>query len=132
MPKAINWPTPYRDTILAENTEDTYCAFRLGELYYTGQYWTPDEPIDIRCNHLKVRRGVVRGELVKTTIGALDKEILCHQKPDLQTVEAIHQFFSTHYGETTTDDTVITVVFYQNLAVDAEYMDPPDPSERYI
>lgn len=132
MSKAINWPAPYRDTLLSENTDDIYCAFRLGTLYYDGQYWTPDEPVDIRCNHLKVRKGVVYGELIKTSIGQLTDEILKHQKPDLRSCDAIHEFFKTHYDVATTDDTDITVVFYKNQPLDENYMDNPDPSGRFV
>lgn len=132
MPKAINWPAPYRDIILAEDTEQLLCAFRLGTLYFEGRYWAPDEPVDIRCNHLKVRPGIVRGDLVKTNIGALDTTILKHQKPDLQSIEAIKEFFATHYSQTVDNATEITVVYYQNLPLDADYMDNFDPTGRYI
>ncbi len=132
MAKAINWPAPYRETILAEDTEQLRCAFRLGTIYFDGQYWTPDEEVDIRCNHLRVRRGVVRNELVKTTVGALSADILQHQKPDLQSVEAIKAFFKTHYDTDVTDDTELTVVFYQNLPLTPEHQDAPDPSGRFV
>ena len=63
MAKAINWPTQFRDEVLGEDTDTLRCALRLGTLYYDNQYWVPDAVVDIRVNHLKIRKAKIAGDL---------------------------------------------------------------------
>lgn len=132
MAKAINWPAPYRTEILEENTEQLCCALRLGDLYYNGRFWAPDEEVDIRCGHLRVRRGSVIGDMELITLSQLEQRHFTALKNDLNTMDDVTSFFKTHYNEDLTPESQLTVVFYKNLTAVPEDMDAPDPSERYV
>jgi len=80
MPKAINWPQQFREEVIAEDAEQICCAFRLGSLYYENRYWVPDEVVDIRVNHRRIRKGQVLGDLRQCAIRELTDEDLRHQK----------------------------------------------------
>ena len=123
MAKAIHWPEHFRDAIVAETPEQLCVAFRLGTLYAEGQYWQDGDVVDIRCNHLKVRRGVVVGDMTTVTVGQLTPEMLRYQKPGLQSKEAIIDFFEAHYQTHVSDDTMLSVVYYRNAPLDETYMD---------
>lgn len=132
MAKAINWPAPYRTEILEESTEQLCCALRLGNLYFEGRFWAPDEEVDIRCGHLRVRRGKVVGDMELKTLGQLEQRHFKALKTDLNSVEALIAFFKTHYDADVSNDDKVSVVFYKNLPINPEHMDAPDPSERYV
>jgi hypothetical protein len=117
MAKAIHWPLQFRDEVLAEDCETVFCAFRLGRLYFDNQFWVDGEIVDIRVNHLKVRKAVVVGELVLCKLSELTTEMLAAQKTPLQTLEASIQFLASNYNQSVTEETLITVVFYKNLPV---------------
>jgi len=123
MAKAINWPKAFRDEILAEDTEQIYCAFRLGTVYYDGGYWVDGEEVDIRCNHLKLRRAIIHGALKACPIETLTDDDLAHQKKALQSVPAVVSFLAQTYDQPVTPETVITVVYYKNLPVNPELVE---------
>lgn len=132
MAKAINWPAPFRDEVLGENTEQLCCALRAGTLYFEGRFWAPNEEVDVRCGHLRVRRGTVVGDLELVKLADLKP---CHYsalKQGLDNKEAVQRFFKTHYDTELSEDSELTIVFYKNLAIDPEQMDAPDPSERFV
>jgi hypothetical protein len=133
MAKAIHWPEPFRDAILAETTDQLCCVFRLGTLYAEGAYWQDGDLVDVRCNHLKVRRGQIVGSMSIMAIGQLNQDVLQYQKPSLQTIEAIKSFFNTHYQTAATDETLISIAYYRNAPLDEAYMEQtPDASGRQI
>src|ERR1044072_289824 len=104
MAKAINWPLQFRDEVIAEDCESERCAFRLGNLYYENRYWVPDEVVDIRVNHKKIRRAVVIGDLRQCALKDLSPEDLRRQKQALQTHEAVARFLSETYSQPVTPD----------------------------
>ncbi len=120
MAKAINWPRVFREEVLAEDSERLFSAFRLGTLYYDGGYWMPGEEVDIRCEHLKIRRGLVQGDLKSCRIQELTTEDLSRQKSSLQNVPAVIHFLETHYNQPVTEETEITVVYYKNKPIVAD------------
>jgi hypothetical protein len=124
MAKAINWPAHYRATILSEPLEVAYIALRLGRLYFENQFWVPDEVVDVRSGHLRVRRGQVKGELRCLKLQDLGPEDFKRLKPGLQTLEALIPFLQQNYGQPVSPQTEVTVVTYQNLPVDPEHLDP--------
>jgi len=133
MAKAIHWPEPFREAILAETTEQLCCAFRLGTLYAEGQYWQDGDVVDIRCNHLKTRCGKVVGDMMLMAIGELTPEVLQYQKPSLQTIEAVKAFFQDHYQTHVSDETLISIVYYRNEPLDEAYMElTPDAGGRQL
>ncbi len=133
MAKAINWPAEFRDEILAEDTESIFCAFRLGTLYYEGGYWTPGEEVDIRCNHLKIRRAVVEGDLQRCRVGDLSPDLLARQKGRLQSIPAVIAFLTETYDRPVDENTELTVVCYRNLPVVPENVESePDPTGRHF
>ncbi len=117
MAKAIHWPRVFREEILAEDSESLFSAFRLGRFYYEGRYWAPDEEVDIRCDHLKIRRAIVRGDLKCCPIKDLSPADLKAQKPSLQTASDVVRFLGTHYNQPVDENTEVTVVYYQNKPV---------------
>ncbi len=126
MAKAINWPQQFRDEVIAEDTEQLRCAFRLGKLYYENQYWVPDEVVDIRVNHRCLRKGKVVGELRQCAIRELSPSDLFMQKQSLQTHAAIIQFLSETYSQPVDENSLVTIVTYQNLPLVPEEMDVQD------
>lgn len=126
MAKAINWPKQFRDEIIAEDSEHERIALRLGTLYYENQYWVPDEIVDIRVNHLKIRKGKVTRELRQCMIQDLTRDDYVRLKKTLQNVEAIIQFLSETYQQPVQADSFITLVAYQNLPIVPEDMETQD------
>ncbi len=120
MAKAINWPEAFREEILKEDSETVFSAFRLGTLYYEGRYWTPNEEVDIRCEHLKLRRAIVQGDLKSCPIKALSSDDLKGQKSSLQTIPALVEFLGKNYNQPVNEETEVTVVYYKNKPVIAE------------
>jgi hypothetical protein len=128
MAKAINWPPQFRDEIIAEDTEQLHCAFRLGDLYYENRYWVPDEVVDIRANHRRIRQAKVVGDLRQCAIGDLAEADLLAQKRSLQSKAALIQFLTETYSQPVDEQTLITIVTYQNLPLVPEEMDVQDDS----
>jgi hypothetical protein len=126
MAKAINWPQRFREEVIGEDTEQSHCAFRLGQLYYENRYWVPDEVVDIRVNHRCIRKAKVLGDLRQCTIRDLSEEDLQRQKRDLRTKAAIIQFLSETYSQPVDENTLVTIVTYQNFPVVPEEMDVQD------
>lgn len=126
MAKAINWPREFRDEILAEDCEQERCAFRLGDLYYLNRYWVPDEVVDIRVNHLKVRKATITRDLRQCPIRALTAEDFACQKSALSTPEAVTEFLAKTYNQPVTPDTPVTVVYYKNHPIDPDELEQPD------
>jgi hypothetical protein len=126
MAKAINWPLQFRDEILKEDCETLRCAFRLGALYYENQYWVDQEIVDIRVNHLKLRKGIVVGSVQQKPLSALGPDELTPQKITLQNKEAVKQFLEATYGQSVEDETPITIVYYKNLPIIPEEIEEPD------
>ncbi|HEY9744894.1 MAG TPA: hypothetical protein V6C99_01610 [Oculatellaceae cyanobacterium] len=117
MAKAINWPAQFREEILLEDCEHPRIALRLGTLYYDNQYWAPDEIVDIRVEQKKVRQARILGELRQCPIRALtDGDFRC-LKRSLQTPQAVIRFLSETYQQPVDEDTLVTVVTYQNHPV---------------
>jgi len=128
MPKAINWPQQFREEVIAEDNEQICCAFRLGSLYYENRYWVPDEVVDIRVNHRRIRKGQVLGDLRQCAIRELTDEDLRHQKKDLRTKDAIIRFLSETYNQSVDGNTLVTIVTYKNFPIVPEEMDVQDDS----
>ena len=126
MAKAINWPQQFREEVIAEDAESLHCAFRLGQLYYENRYWTPDEVVDIRVNHRKIRKGVVLGDLRQCAIRDLSEADLQHQKQSLRTPGAIIRFLSETYSQPVDEDTMVTIVTYKNCPLVPDEMDVQD------
>ncbi len=126
MAKAINWPKSFREEILAEDGDKTYAAFRLGTIYFEGQYWVSGEEIDIRCNHLKIRRAIIEGDLKACPIKDLTNDDLSRQKTPLKTQQSVIEFLSTNYNQPVDENTMITVVYYKNLPVNEEQIEHED------
>jgi hypothetical protein len=120
MAKAINWPLAFRDEILAEDAESLRIALRLGTLYYENRYWVPDEVVDIRVNHLKVRQAVIIGDLRQCAIGALNAQDYAQLKSTLHSRDNVLSFLAANYEKPVDNDTLVTVVTYRNLPVVAE------------
>lgn len=117
MAKAINWPASFREDVLSEDGDALHTAFRLGRLYFENQFWVPEEVVDIRVNHRRVRKGVVRGELKLCPLGEVAAEDLARHKRPVQSVEALIRYLGETYQQTVTVNTEVTVVTYQNLPV---------------
>jgi hypothetical protein len=126
MAKAINWPLQFREEVIAEDCESEYCAFRLGDLYYENRYWVPDEVVDIRVNHKKIRKGVVVGDLRRCAIRELSPEDLRRQKRALQTREAVIRFLAETYNQPVDENTPVTIVCYKNQPVIPEEVEAQD------
>lgn len=126
MAKAINWPLQFRDEVIAEGTETPHCAFRLGNLYYENRYWVPDEVVDIRVNHKKIRKAVIVGDLRQCAIQDLSDEDLQRQKQPLRSREALMRFLSETYQQPVDAQTLVTIVTYRNHPLVPEEMEAQD------
>lgn len=126
MAKAINWPLAFRDEIIAEDCDALHIAFRLGRLYYDNRYWVPEEVVDIRVNHKKIRKATVVGDLRQCAIRDLSAEDLACQKTSLRSHEAIIEFLSTTYQQPVDDSTLVTIVTYRNQPIIPEEMEEAD------
>lgn len=126
MAKAINWPLAFREEILGEDAEAERLALRLGDLYYKNRYWTPDEEVDIRVNHKKIRKAVIIGDLRQCAIRDLGPEEFRRQKRALQSREAILRFLEETYHQPVDENTLITVVTYRNRPIVPEEVEAAD------
>jgi protoheme ferro-lyase len=121
MAKAINWPENYRDFWLhTANTTDTYCALRLGDLYFSNHYWVLNEVVDLRANHKRLRKATVTKWLEQHPLQAFTPTLLASLPPNLQSIPAIQVFLMETYQQPVTPDTLVTVVHYQCHAVDMD------------
>jgi len=131
MAKAINWPGSFRDEVIGESTEKLCCAFRLGRLYYDNQYWVDGEVIDIRVNHIIIRKALIVGEMKCCPISDLTPEDFDCQKSSIQSQEAVVQFLATTYDQLVTPDMEISIVYYRNQPLDPAVLEvPDDPHEQ--
>ncbi len=126
MAKAINWPLAFRDEILAEDSESLRCALRLGDLYYDNRYWVPDEVVDIRCNHKKIRKATVVGDLRRCPLRELTDEDLSRLKAPLRTHQAVMAFLRETYGQPVEEATLVTLVTYRNHPVVPDEVEEAD------
>ncbi len=126
MAKAINWPLVFREEVIAEDCDALRVACRLGSLYYENRYWVPDEIVDIRVNHKKIRKAKVVGDLRQCALKELTAEDFQRLKSTLKTPEALGRFLSETYAQPVDADTLITLVTYQNLPVVPEEIEAPD------
>jgi hypothetical protein len=126
MAKAINWPLQFRDEVIAEDTQREYCALRLGNLYYENRYWVPDEVVDIRVNHKKIRKATIVGDLRQCSISQLGADDLQRLKRDLQKHDAIIRFLSETYNQPVDENTLVTIVTYRNQPIVPEDMEAQD------
>lgn len=124
MAKAINWPLPFRDEVLAEDCEQERIALRLGRLYYDNRYWVPDEIVDIRVSHKKVRLARVVGDLRQCAIRELSAEDFQRLKKPLQNQQAVVDFLAETYSQPVDAGTLVTIVTYQNQPVIQEEIEP--------
>ena len=128
MSKAINWPSQFRDEVLGEDTAGLHCALRLGRMYYENQYWVPDEVVDIRVNHLKIRKAKIVGELKLCPIKDLSATDLAQYKSTLRTPEAVAAFLAGNYQQPVDANTEVTVVYYKNMPIVPEDVEVQDDS----
>jgi hypothetical protein len=126
MAKAINWPLAFRDEVISEDCEAERCAFRLGRLYYEHRYWVPGEIVDIRVNHLKVRKAEITRELKLCRIRELGPEDLGCQKKSLQSIPAVVQYLVDTYNQPVDPEAEITIVYYRNLPINPQEMEVAD------
>lgn len=126
MAKAINWPQQFRDEVIDEDSQSERIALRLGDLYYQNRYWVPDEVVDIRVNHKKIRKAVVMGDLRQCAIRDLTEDDLKRLKQSLQSREAIIHFLSETYNQPVNEQTLVTVVTYRNQPLVPEEMEVQD------
>lgn len=126
MAKAINWPQEFRDEVLAEDCDTLRCALRLGRLYYDNHYWVEGEVVDIRVEHLKVRKGTVQAPLKLCPIQDLSDTDRRGLKQRLGTQKDIIDFLTQTYQQPVEPTTEVTVVYYKNLPVVPEEMETPD------
>lgn len=126
MAKAINWPLQFREEVIAEDCQQERVAFRLGDLYYQNRYWVPDEVVDIRVNHKKIRRAVVVGDLRQCPIAALTPEDFQRQKSRLRTPQAVIDYLSQTYNQPVDAQTLVTIVTYRNQPVIPDELEVDD------
>jgi hypothetical protein len=126
MAKAINWPLAFREEVLTEDTSTLRCALRLGTLYFDNRYWVPDEVVDIRVNHLKIRPASVVGDLKSCAIKDLTADDRAALKRDLSSTEAVIDFLKNTYQQSVDENTVVTVVYYKNHEIDPETLEQVD------
>lgn len=126
MAKAINWPAQFREEVIAEDTESERIALRLGSLYYENRYWVPDEIVDIRVNHKKIRKGVVVGDLRQCAIKDLGPDDLVRQKQTLRDRQALVRFLSETYNQPVDENTLVTIVTYKNRPLVPEEIEEQD------
>ncbi len=126
MAKAINWPLTFRDEVINEDSDRLHCACRLGSLYYEHRYWVPDEVVDIRVNHRKIRKATVVGDLRQSPIRELAESDWAGLKSSLRTPAALIRFLSKTYNQPVTEETLVTIVSYRNHPVIPEDMEQQD------
>jgi hypothetical protein len=126
MAKAINWPLAFREEVISEDCENLYSAFRLGSLYYENRYWVPDEVVDIRVNHKKIRKAQVVGDLRQCAICELTESDFRQQKTSLRTPEALIRFLAETYNQSVDEQTPVTIVTYRNQPVIPEEIEQQD------
>ncbi len=126
MAKAINWPLQFRDEVLAEDDTTLRCAVRLGELYYENRYWVPDEVVDVRVNHLKIRKGLVVGDLKKCRLAELEASDYHALKTALNTEPALMAYLSQTYNQPVDNNTIVTLVYYRNQPVVPDEVEQAD------
>ncbi len=126
MAKAINWPIQFRDEVIAEDCEQERIALRLGDLYYQNRYWVPDEVVDIRVNHKKIRKGVIVGDLRQCAIKDLTTQDLQQQKQALQSHAALIRFLAETYNQPVDENTRVTIVTYKNQPIIPDDMETQD------
>lgn len=126
MAKAINWPGQFREEIIAEDTQAEHIALRLGDLYYENRYWVPDEVVDIRVNHKKIRKATVIGDLRQCAIRELDEDDLSRLKQPLRSQQALIRFLAETYSQPVDETTLVTVVTYRNHPIVPEEMEVQD------
>lgn len=114
MAKAINWPRAFRDEIIGEDALSERIALRLGSLYYENRYWVPDEVVDIRCDHKKIRKATVVGDLRQMPVGAFSDAEFARLKSSLKTPQAVIDFLAATYNQPVDAQTPVTVVTYRN------------------
>lgn len=126
MAKAINWPLAFREEVLAEDSQSERLALRLGNLYYHNHYWVPQEEVDIRVNHKKVRKAVITQELRQCPLEALQADDFQKLKASLQNLEALIQFLAQTYNRSVSASSLVTVVTYRNSPVIPEEVEMDD------
>ncbi|MCE3235063.1 MAG: hypothetical protein K0Q50_1243 [Vampirovibrio sp.] len=126
MAKAINWPLQFRDEVIAEDNQSEHIALRLGSLYYENRYWVPDEVVDIRVNHKKIRKASVIGDLRQCPIRDLTDEDLNRLKQPLRNHEAVARFLAETYDQPVDLNTPVTIVTYRNHLLVPEEMEVQD------
>lgn len=126
MAKAINWPAPFRDELIAEPEDKRFCALRLGRLYFDNAYWTPGEQVLIRANHRIIRKAVIDGEMKCCPLRNLEPADYGALKSSLNTMEDVIAFLSKTYEQAVTPETEVTVVYYRNLPLDPELLEVQD------
>lgn len=126
MAKAINWPLQFRDEVIAEGCDTEHCALRLGTLYYENRFWVPDEVVDIRVNHKKIRKGVVVDEMRQLPLGQLQEADFRRLKSTLKSQASVIDFLNQTYNQPVDAATLVTVVTYRNLPLDPEAMEVED------
>lgn len=126
MAKAINWPRQYRETVLAEDTDTLRAALRLGALYYEGRYWVDQERVDIRVNHLKIRKALIQGDLKLCAIEELSPSDLQALKPGMDSVAAVVNYLKETYQQPVNASSQVTVVYYKNEPINPDELEQPD------
>jgi hypothetical protein len=126
MAKAINWPLLFREEVLAEDSESERLALRLGDLYYHNRYWVPDEEVDIRVNHKKIRKAMITRELRQCPLKDLQVDDLQRLKASLRTLDGLIQFLSQTYNRSVLPSSLVTVVTYRNCPVIPEEVEMDD------
>lgn len=115
MAKTINWPEQFYNEIISEDSISPKIALRLGTLYYDNNYYSDNEIVDIRVNHKPVRKAKIIGEMMVLQIKDLMDNILLFCKSSLREKADIINFLANNYNRSVDDNTVITVITYQNL-----------------
>jgi hypothetical protein len=126
MAKAINWPLQFREQVLTEDCLQEQAALRIGTLYYDHQYWVPGEVVDIRVNHLKIRKGIVLRDVTKTTPAQLTEEDFKRLKPGLDSSEQVIDYLKKNYNQPVNEQTELSMVFYKNLPVIPDEVEEAD------
>lgn len=128
MAKAINWPAAFRDEVLGEDTHTLRCALRPGDLYYIHRYWVPDEVVDIRVNHRKIRKATIVGDLKLCSLSELTADDLAALKTPLRSVPQLIEYLTQTYPQAglANEQTPVTLVYYKNLAIDPDEVEAED------
>jgi hypothetical protein len=127
MAKAINWPEAYRHFWLTEaDPATTYCALRLGDLYFTNQYWVPAEVVDLRAGHKRIRKATVTQAVEQYPLEALPALVLASLPLGLgQSLATVQAFLIETYQQPVTPQTLVTVVYYHCHPVDLDEVEAP-------